>query len=143
MTLGSHDDERAIARLLATYTRCLDDGRFTDLAELFAEDGVLKAMNQEVSGRSAIEALIASGMEMRADGRPSSMHVLSNCLIDVDGDDATAESDWVYLRREGEGVQIALAGRYRDRLARNSRGDWQIVEKEASPLSRPPRSTTT
>jgi len=138
MTLGSYDDERAVARVLATYTRCLDDGRSQELAELFTEDGVLRAMNQEVSGRSAIEAFIASRMELRADGRPSSMHVLSNCLIDVDGDEATAESDWVYLRREGEGVQVALAGRYRDRLARNSQGVWRIVEKEASALSRPP-----
>jgi 3-phenylpropionate/cinnamic acid dioxygenase small subunit len=64
------------------------------------------------------------------------MHVLSNTLIDVDGDTARAESDWVMIQREETGkTSIVLAGRYRDELERLDEG-WRLSSRTPVVLAR-------
>ena len=53
-------------------------------------------------------------------------HVTSNSLIDVDGDSATASTDYLFVRPTAEGPAIVAAGRYRDLLVRD--GDAVAVQ---------------
>jgi hypothetical protein len=57
-----------------------------------------------------------------------SLHVLSNVKIDVTGDTATATSRWTLLLRGEEGPKPAQAGRYGDKLVRES-GEWKFKQR--------------
>ena len=132
-------DEWAISRVLARYCRFLDDQRFDDVVALFAPDGVLDSMGTRAQGQQEIRAFfppIGSLPAGASGGRPSSMHVLSNPVIDVDGDRARAESDWVMIQRDESGTtNIVLAGRYRDELARID-GEWRFSSRTPVALAR-------
>jgi hypothetical protein len=128
-------DEHAIQRLLTQYNRCLDDGRIEALVELFADDGRLKSMGKDAVGRAAIGAFFGLGSPRPA--KVSGQHVLSNILIDWDGDEASAVSDFTYIRRSAAGASsIVLAGRYLDRFVRTPAG-WRFSLREAVALARP------
>jgi 3-phenylpropionate/cinnamic acid dioxygenase small subunit len=136
-------DEWAIGRVLARYCRFLDDQRYDDVVALFAPEGVLESMGTRAEGRDAIgrDAIRAFFSEDGSTGgRPTSAHVLSNPVIDVDGDTARAESDWVMIQRDETGATgIVLAGRYRDELVRID-GEWRFSNRTPIALARRPSS---
>lgn len=128
-------DEHSILRLLAQYNRHLDDGRIDELVELFAPDARLKSMGKDAVGRAAIADFYGSGSP-RA-GTVSGQHVLSNILIEWDGDEPRAVSDFTLIRRNAAGVSnVVLAGRYIDRFTRSPAG-WRFKFREAVALARP------
>ena len=61
-------------------------------------------------GRDAIQEYM---MPMQAAGGPC-MHVTTNSLVDVDGDTATATTDYLFVRPTTDGLAIIAAGRYHD-----------------------------
>jgi 3-phenylpropionate/cinnamic acid dioxygenase small subunit len=133
-------DDWAIRRVIDQYCRYLDDRRFAPLLELFAEDATFSTMGQALAGRVAMAAFFGPGDVVAAE-RPRATHVLSNCIVEVDGDTASAETDWVMIRRTGEGATIIeLAGRYRDRLRRSAE-TWLFTERRAIAMARPPRDS--
>ena len=58
-------------------------------------------------------------------GAPPRQHLMSNVLIDLDGDAATSSSYVTVLRKGPAGVGVSFAGRNRDELVRVS-GVWMI-----------------
>jgi hypothetical protein len=62
----------------------------------------------------------------------SNFHVMSNFLIDVQGDRATAKSMFVFYRMEGSKPVAEVAGRYEDVLVRIG-GEWKFLERNALP----------
>lgn len=59
--------------------------------------------------------------------RPSSLHLLTNITIDLDGDTAHVETYFMAPIRREEADRLALAcGRYVDRFERRH-GDWRIL----------------
>jgi 3-phenylpropionate/cinnamic acid dioxygenase small subunit len=127
-------DELAIGRVLTRYCRYLDDGRYDDVVALFAPDGVLDSMGTRAEGQEAIRAFFPASTP--SPGRPSAVHVLSSPVIEVDGDRARAESDWVMIQRdEGGATDIVLAGRYRDELSRID-GEWRLSSRTPVSLAR-------
>jgi hypothetical protein len=131
-------DEWAIGRVLTRYCRYLDDQRYDDVVALFAPDGVLDSMGTRAEGQEAIRAFFPA--DAPSGGRPSAMHVLSSPVIEIDGDRARAESDWVMIQRDEAGTtSIVLAGRYRDELARID-GEWRFSSRTPVALARRPSS---
>lgn len=130
-------DEWSIRSTIERYCRHLDDRRFPSLLELFAEDAVFFTMGQELRGRRAIAEFLRAD-ETTPLSRPHSAHLLSNCVVEVEGDEATAETDWTMIRRTPDGdIVIDLAGRYQDHLCRS--GDtWRFTERRAIALARSP-----
>jgi ketosteroid isomerase-like protein len=127
-------DELQIRNIIRAYNRALDDRRADDLAEVFAPDGVLHAMGASTRGREAIRALFAGAGPPQ--DRPLTAHHTSNTLITVGSDSATSESDFLVVRRGSVGVEVILAGRYRDRFVRLPEG-WRIADRRAVALARP------
>lgn len=127
-------DEWAIGRVLARYCRYLDDQRYDDVVALFAPDGVLDSMGTRAEGHAAIRAFFP---ELGQVGdRPETMHSLSNVVVEMEGDAARAESDWVMIRRDEHGATgIVLAGRYRDELQRLD-GEWYFSSRAPVALAR-------
>ncbi len=139
-------DKLEIRELLERYMRYNDDLSADELAELFDEDANFQVMGQVHVGREAIRSFFdregSNAPRWTVPGelfkQPGSIHVSSNPVVDVDGDTATAESDFLVVRRDADGrARAVLAGRYRDRLRRLDDGRWVIVTRTGVSVARP------
>ena len=139
-------DKLAIRDVLERYMRYNDDLAADRIAELFDEDARFQVMGQVHAGRDAIRAMFnregANRPPWTAAGQlfsqPASVHICSNPIIDIDGDTATAESDFLVVRRDPDGrARSALVGRYRDRLRRLPDGRWVIYTRTGVSVARP------
>jgi len=127
--------EWAVRRVIEQYCRYLDDGLYQQVTSLFADNATFATMGQVLQGRTAIAAFLGPGVGERRP-RPNTIHLLTNCLVDIEGETACAESDWAMIRRSSEGhTFIELAGRYRDRLRLFEEG-WLFTERTAVALAR-------
>ena len=126
------DDARAIENLILSYAECVDAGDLEGLADLLADATIgLEAMADGLRGREKILGLFSSTIQMHEDGTPRTKHVTTNILVKVDdaAGTATARSYFTVLQQAtGQGLQTIVAGRYRDRFARDEKG-WRFVER--------------
>jgi ketosteroid isomerase-like protein len=144
-------DKLEIRELLERYMRYNDDLAADKIAELFDEDARFQVMGRVHAGREAIRSFFAregsDAAAWTASGelfkQPGSVHISSNPVIDVDGDSATAELDFLVVRRDEDGrARPVLVGRYRDRLRRRDDGRWVIVTRTGVSAARPGEERT-
>ena len=124
------DDIEEIRTLLTNYGRFLDAHDFKSYGQLFAKDGEWIGGFGSVKGPAAIEAFMAKNIG--SPGKPSgTYHLLTNFVIDVHGDTATAWSRWPYVT-PGPDKKPAMAqgGHYEDTLVREN-GRWKFSRREA------------
>ena len=117
-------DEDAIRNTIARFCQNLDSRRFVEWSETFTEDGVFNQLN----GRAAILNMILGG-ELATKPELRRQHAVTNSIIDVTGDTATATSDLSMYDRVGDGPITVQTGRYYDRLARQPNGDWLFTQR--------------
>lgn len=125
--------EQAVANLLATYARVLDDGDFAALGRLFAEGSVKFAVTDATyTGAEPVQHMYEDILQIREDGRPGTMHVNSNVEIYLDDDTARAHSYYTVLQRTANNpLAVVAAGEYDDRLHKS--GDsWLFTERVIS-----------
>jgi uncharacterized protein (TIGR02246 family) len=122
------EDLEAIRQLFVDYGHHLDRGDLDAYAELFGEDGeLLLGPMGRARGRAEIRALMGRATASSA-GR--SWHLVTNPIIALDGDRATAEVMWsVVVRAEDGKAVLSMLGRHRDVLVRND-GRWQFQRRE-------------
>jgi uncharacterized protein (TIGR02246 family) len=123
------EDEDQIRRTLSEYSQRCDDGRFEEWADLFTDDARFVLSGQVTEGRDSIRTMMAAMMPPDRRGQ----HVISNSLVDLDGDSATASTDYLFVRPTSEGPTIVAAGRYRDRLVRDG-NRWRFRERAITML---------
>ena len=130
------EDEAAIHRLLLEYGRTLDARDFKAYAALFAAEGEWKGGFGSFKGPKAIQEAMErtfSSAAATADvPRGKNFHVMSNFIIDIQGDRATASSMFVFYRMDGNEPEPAVAGRYEDVLIREN-GQWKFLVRNALP----------
>jgi len=136
-------DKLEIRELIERSMRYLDDEAGARLAELFAEDGALQVAGTVFAGRDTIRQMFGHrdpphwaepGELLR---QPATAHWSSNPVIDVDGENATAETDMLVVKRDEAGrARITLVARYRDRLRHGDSG-WVIVNRTGVSIARP------
>ncbi len=115
-------DRDAIRDLLARYTYHGDRGRLTEMTACFAADGVLEYLGKAPQGPAAIAAALASGTR---DARLTFVrHHITNPLIAVDGESATARSYFTVHSNFGPDH----SGTYDDRLVRTAEG-WRFAHR--------------
>jgi hypothetical protein len=119
-------DELAIRRTLAVYCQLCDDGDFAGLADQFAPDGAFVIGGTVATGRAAVVAWFETNHPPRRRGK----HLTMNTIVDVTGDSATAESDFVHLRVFDGVITPEVAGRYLDTFVRLE-GRWLIGRRDA------------
>ena len=120
-------DEMAVQRLMSTYCQRVDDGRFADVAALFANDGVFVNRGVRISQQQLVSFLEEAQLPERR-GR----HSCGYSLVQFEGDDdAHAVTDFVFMGRADGAFFVKFVGRYHDTLRRGPRG-WQIVERRVA-----------
>ncbi len=121
----------AIRALLLDYGRLLDAGDFAGYAALFAEDGEWVGGLGRFQGRAAIRAMLEDNLAPGPRERLTSLHLMSNEVIEVDGERATARSRWFFIVTGEDGApRLLLAGRYEDELVREG-GRWLFARRAA------------
>lgn len=117
-------DEDAIRNTIARFCQHLDSRRFVEWSETFTIDGKFN----KLSSRAAILQMIQGG-ELANKPELRRQHAVTNSVIDVAGDTASATSDLAMYDRVGDGPITVQTGRYYDRLARQPDGQWLFTER--------------
>ena len=124
------EDVDEIRTVLLNYGRYLDARDFGAYSRLFAEDGEWVGGFGTVRGPAAIQAFMEKNIPGANSGH--TFHILSNFIIDVHGDTATAWSRWTFITPDKEKKPvIAQSGRYDDTLVRE-KGRWKFKRREAA-----------
>ncbi|MGE0222639.1 MAG: nuclear transport factor 2 family protein [Acetobacteraceae bacterium] len=114
-------DKDAIRELMATYCFRIDNDKFEDMAALFTADGTWDTAFGKGTGRDGIVAL---ARRIAGDGpRPRRAHYTTNIVIELNGDAATAQSNWVVIQNSEAGPKIGSGGAYLDQFVRRD-GKW-------------------
>ena len=122
--------EEAVRRTLALYPRYHDARDVDGYVGLFATNGAFAGANGERhEGHDALRQFISKTYGSQAADRRTK-HLCGNSLIDVNGGEATAETDFVAYERLGDQAwRVHTIGRYHDRLALEG-GEWRFVERK-------------
>ena len=125
------EDHEEIRYLLRNYGRFLDQRDFEAFSLLFAEEegewigGMGKARGRQAI-RKLMEEQIGGGT-----GEPtaSNYHLFMNDMIDLNGDEASATTKWMFVIRSETGLpQPLLLGHYEDRFIRE-KGQWKFLQR--------------
>ena len=122
--------KQAITEVLNRYCRAMDR-MDRDLAiDCYHPDGVDQHSNLFTGSREGWAAWV----EQFHSPMTVTRHVLSNVIIELDGDDAWVESYWTLLLRvlrDGRLYDVSLGGRYLD-LFRSVAGVWAIQHRRTT-----------
>jgi hypothetical protein len=121
----------AIRNLLGTYCERMDLGDFDGIGALFAHGQLADEHgNPFAVGAEAVTAMYRTGTKLYG-GSPRTKHVVSNTVIDLDDDhaSATARSSYVVFQQTDDlPLQAIIAGRYRD-VFECPDGPWRFSER--------------
>src|SRR5262245_5883348 len=125
------EDMEEIRTLLLDYGRFLDARDLVAYSRLFAKDGEWVGGFGSAKGPAGIQAFMEKNLGT-GPNRGNTFHILSNFVIDVKGDTATAWSRWTFITPSADGKPvISQAGRYDDTLVRED-GRWKFKRRVAS-----------
>lgn len=125
-------DHFAIERVILSVGRCLDERDFDGLRDLFTDDAAVSTPGGEVRGH---EALVAQARS-RHSGGEGIQHLITNLLIDQDGDEAAVRANLlVTFAKNGvrDPSPFVLGEVYRFNLERTSSG-WRITRLTSRPV---------
>jgi 3-phenylpropionate/cinnamic acid dioxygenase small subunit len=126
-------DWLAINALLMTYAEHVDTGRFVEVAALFehATYRIEHAGTGQVSSYEGAAAVrgFCEQTRLYPDGTPRTRHVITNVVIETDGDSGTARSyATVFQQTDAFPLQPIASGRYLDRFERVG-GAWRFADR--------------
>ena len=126
------EDIEEIRVLLADYGRFLDAHDLVSYSRLFARDGEWVGGFGSAKGPADVLALMEKNLGPGPAGKPgSTFHILTNFVIDVHGDTATAWSRWVFVTTGADNRPTpAMGGHYDDLLVRED-GHWKFKRRVA------------
>jgi hypothetical protein len=130
-------DRIQIEDLLTRYYYDLSNGAAHDLSEYFTEDALLDVDGTVAEGRAEIEALYGAGPSRDEDAdRPSYPRghmLLTNPVIEIDGDMAQAHVIWTGVMNDGVGQAPRLYEQGReDTELKKVDGRWLISRRYIS-----------
>lgn len=116
-------DRAAIQDLLARYAHCVDRRDLESVAACFTPDATYRGSLGEGTIQNALVALRDRMMRYE-----STMHLLGNQVIEIDGDRATCETYAIAHHRinnNGDRRTLTVGVRYQDQLVRQD-SRWMI-----------------
>ena len=134
---GALEDRIAIAEQLARYADMVDRREWNKMGKIFALEGTIDFRASEGPHGPFREVL--AWLDRALDSWPKSLHVISNVIVDLDGDRATSRCYFHVTagreNREGGQYTVTDSGRFIDRWIRTANG-WRIVERFCEPVVR-------
>jgi hypothetical protein len=127
------EDIEEIRILLTDYGRFLDAHALKAYSQLFAEDGEWVGGFGRAKGPAAVQALMEKNLGVTSKSKPGfTCHLLTNFVIDVQGNTATAWSRWTFVVTGADNRPAMLyGGHYDDILVRES-GHWKFKRRVAA-----------
>jgi len=125
------EDELAIKRVVLEYAVRLDARDFDGYVALFAKDGTWQNGTTVKHGRDEIRQMLVGiyGNPQPGYVNTDSYRIVSNVLVDIDGDHATAHSRQLTIMRGENGTPTPrLSGIYDDELVRED-CEWKILHR--------------
>jgi len=116
------EEKDAIREVMAEYCFRLDNDRFAEMAAVFTEDGTWDTAFGKGTGRGEVEALVRR-IRQSDTPRPRAIHHVTNIVIKIAGNNATAFSNWVTVQNSEQGPKIGSAGSYTDDMVKQD-GHW-------------------
>ncbi len=127
------EDWHAIQTLLMTYAERVDSGHFAEAAAMFEnatyrverDDGSLSA---RFKGAAQVQEFFGVTL-LYSDGTPRTKHVITNVIIELDGDSASSRCYvTVFQQTDKLPLQPIAAGRYLDRFERVG-SEWRFADR--------------
>jgi uncharacterized protein (TIGR02246 family) len=125
------EDESQIRKMVIEYGAYLDAKDYAAYAGLFAPDGVWVGGFGSFTGPPAIEKMLTDNLGPPEPGyvNKSSFHMLTNPIIEIDGDHAHVTSKYLFWTKSADNRPTPLlAGRYVDEFVRVN-GEWKIAKR--------------
>lgn len=127
------EDERDIARLIASYGPLVDVGEADRVSALWTADGLYDTGDWEMNGRNDVADMVRSDAHQGMISR-GSCHFFGPPVVNVDGDTAVAVcQSALMMRRDSGGYVVLRAGVHLLRLRRDGR-TWRITSRTARQL---------
>ena len=121
-------DEQAILNLLYAYAERVDNGDFDGVGELF-RDGDYFFTPTRASRGAQVGSMMRKVVLTYEGGRPGTKHLVTNAIIEVAGEVATARSYFTVTQTApGFAMQAIISGRYHDKFERVD-GIWRFAER--------------
>lgn len=127
------EDERDIARLIASYGPAVDAGDADAAAGLWASDGVYDVDDWRMQGRAEVHAMVSSSAHQHLVGK-GCCHFLGPCVVTVTGDEAVAVCESLVLVRDGDGYRVWRSTANHFALRRIDR-QWRITTRTSRILN--------
>lgn len=117
-----------VRAVIGAHTQAQDAGRTDDIVALYTPDGVLELPGMDpIAGHDALREIFKGW----APTKPQ-LHLVSNTVITSwTADEATAESDTVFLQRGESGWAVGVVGHYVDTLRRHD-GAWRLHHRKTT-----------
>ena len=123
------DDLGEIQQLYARYAWAMDEGQFEQWLQLFTDDAVIEGPTfGRYQGREDLKRFVAK--YKLANGMFQVRHMLSNLLVEIEGDNAAGRCYVAHYRTHRGRTELNGMGGYRDRL-RKVDGKWLFAERQA------------
>jgi hypothetical protein len=119
------EDKDAIRELLHRYCFYMDEGRFSELAALFSDDGEWIAPYRAATG----PADIAAWLRQSVPPSPRRVHYVMNSIIDCTATRATARSNYLVMVEGAHGPFPSVCGVYDDVLVKQPDG-WRFQRRQ-------------
>jgi len=121
------EEKDAIRELMARYCFHFDNGEFEQWLDLFTEEAIFDlGARGRFAGRDALRKFLK--IIPLTNGLPGMRHCVTNSIVTVAGDQATAQS-YVIVVQGADIVGISVAARYEDRLVKHG-GAWRFTERK-------------
>ena len=121
-----------IEALVYGYAERIDAGDMAGVVDLFAHATWRSSATGDVLRDPAAVRAVYDRIVVYDDGTPRTKHLITNLVVDVaeDGASATGRCSFTVLQgiTPGEPLQVAVAGRYEDRYERGPDG-WRFADR--------------